>query len=205
VLGHAESCTGDSARRAGNEFLFNEMALMNIETLNEIGVDKKRIVTSCPHCFFTLRGEYPALGGNYQVLHHTQLIADLVGRGVLKINGDNKLETVTFHDPCYLGRHNDEFDAPRESLEGAGKLLLEMDRSKSDSFCCGAGGAQMWKEEEHGQESVGVNRYNEAETTGAQLLATACPFCAIMLKDARNESDGDLQIMDIAQIVADAI
>ncbi len=205
VLGHAESCTGDSARRAGNEFLFNEMALMNIETLNEIGVDKKRIVTSCPHCFFTLRGEYPALGGNYQVLHHTQLIADLVGRGVLKINGDNKLETVTFHDPCYLGRHNDEFDAPRESLEGAGKVLLEMDRSKSDSFCCGAGGAQMWKEEEHGQESVGVNRYNEAETTGAQLLATACPFCAIMLKDARNESGGDLQIMDIAQIVADAI
>ncbi|GMQ78621.1 MAG: (Fe-S)-binding protein [Anaerolineae bacterium] len=205
VLGNAESCTGDSARRSGNEFLFNEMALMNIETLNEIGADQKRIVTSCPHCFFTLRGEYPALGGNYQVLHHTQLIADLVGKGVLKLNSDTQLETVTFHDPCYLGRHNDEFEAPRASLAGAGKVLLEMNRSKSDSFCCGAGGAQMWKEEEHGQESVSVNRYNEAETTGAQLLATACPFCAIMLKDARNESGGDLQIMDIAQVIADAI
>ena len=205
VMGNTESCTGDSARRSGNEFLFNEMALTNIETLNEIGADQKRIVTSCPHCFFTLRGEYPALGGNYKVLHHSQLIADLVGKGVLKLSGDNKLETVTFHDPCYLGRHNDEYDAPRESLEGAGKVLLEMDRSKSDSFCCGAGGAQMWKEEEHGQESVGLNRYNEATSTGAQLLATGCPFCAIMLKDARDESDGDLEIMDIAQVVVDAL
>ena len=204
VLGDAENCTGDSARRAGNEFLFNEMALMNIEILNEIGADQKRIVTSCPHCFFTLKGEYPALGGNFQVLHHTQLIADLVGKGILKLNGD-QLEAVTFHDPCYLGRHNNEYDAPRESLAGAGKVLLEMDRSKSDSFCCGAGGAQMWKEEEHGQESVGLNRYKEATSTGAQLLATGCPFCAIMLKDAQSESDGDLQIKDIAQVVADAI
>ena len=204
VLGDAENCTGDSARRAGNEFLFNEMALMNIEILNDIGAEQKRIVTSCPHCFFTLKGEYPALGGNFQVLHHTQLIADLVGKGILKLNGD-QLETVTFHDPCYLGRHNNEYDAPRESLAGAGKVLLEMDRSKSDSFCCGAGGAQMWKEEEHGQESVGLNRYKEAASTGAQLLATGCPFCAIMLKDAQSESDGDLQIKDIAQVVADAI
>jgi len=205
VLGNEEICTGDSARRAGNEFLFNEMALMNIEALNGIGVDKKRILTSCPHCFHTLKTEYPALGGHYHVVHHTQLIADLVGKGKLQLKNGTELESVTFHDPCYLGRHNQEYDAPRTALLEAGSLLLEMDRNKKDSFCCGAGGAQMWKEEEHGTEAVSVNRFAEANSTGAQVLATGCPFCAIMMKDANTEAGDVMQVKDVAELVVDAL
>ncbi|MCP5097234.1 MAG: (Fe-S)-binding protein, partial [Chloroflexi bacterium] len=204
VLGDAETCTGDSARRAGNEYLYYEMALGNIETLNAAGVDKKRVVTSCPHCFTALGKEYGELGGHYHVFHHTQLIADLVGKGKLRLNG-NKLENVTFHDPCYLGRHNGITQDPREALAKAGATLLEMERSGANSFCCGAGGAQYWKEEEHGTEAVSMNRFEEAEKTGAKTLAVGCPFCATMMSDANREKGEPMVIKDVAQLVADAI
>lgn len=205
VLGNDETCTGDSARRAGNEYLFYELALMNIEILNGIGAETKTIVTSCPHCFHTIGKEYPALGGNYRVMHHSQYIANLIGQGQLKLKNGNQLEKATFHDPCYLGRHNGEYDAPREALAKAGMVLLEMDRNYEDSFCCGAGGAQMWKEEEHGQQGVNANRFVEAEATGAATLATGCPFCAIMLNDANIEAGQTMQVKDVAQVVAEAI
>jgi Fe-S oxidoreductase len=204
VLGNDETCTGDSARRAGNEYLFFELAQANIETLNAAGVDQKTIVTGCPHCFHTLGKEYGALGGHYRVLHHTQLIADLIGKGQLRLNG-GALEQVTFHDPCYLGRHNDIYEDPRTALARAGMTLLEMGRNRSDSFCCGAGGAQFWKEEEHGSETVSGNRHREAEATGATTLAVGCPFCARMLNDAGNETGSKMAVRDVAQIVADAV
>jgi Fe-S oxidoreductase len=204
VLGEAESCTGDSARRAGNEYLFNEMAMANIETLNGVGANTRTIVTGCPHCMTTIGREYKALGGDYKVFHHTQMIADLVGKGKLKLKDGNKLE-ATFHDPCYLGRHNGEYDSPRMSLEKAGLTLLEMKRSKKDSFCCGAGGAQFWKEEEHGTESVPHNRFEEAESTGATVVATGCPFCARMLGDAKGHKGSKMEVKDVAELVAAAL
>lgn len=204
VLGDAETCTGDSARRAGNEYLYYEMALGNIETLNAAGADKKRIVTSCPHCFTTIGKEYGELGGHYEIFHHTQLIADLVGKGKLKLNG-KKLEKVTFHDPCYLGRHNGIVDAPRDALAKAGFTLLEMGRSGADSFCCGAGGAQMWKEEEHGTEAVNMNRFAEARRTGAETLAVGCPFCGTMMHDANREHGEAMKVKDVAQLIVDAM
>ena len=204
ILGQAESCTGDTARRAGNEYLFFEMASGNIETLRDIGADKKRIVTGCPHCFHTIRNEYPSLGGEFTVMHHTQLIGDLVGQGKLTLKG-NVLQQTTFHDPCYLGRHNGEYDAPRDALAKAGNTLLEMNRSKADSFCCGAGGAQMWKEEEHGSEAVSLNRFSEAQATGANTLAVGCPFCARMLDDANKEAGQPMAIMDVAEVVVEAL
>lgn len=202
VLGDDESCTGDSARRAGNEYLFFEMASANIETLNAAKAHERKIVTSCPHCFTTIGKEYGEFGGHYQVFHHTQLIADLVGKGKLRLNG-KKLEKVTFHDPCYLGRHNGIIDAPRDALAQAGFTLLEMDRTKANSFCCGAGGAQMWKEEEAGSERVNEARFAEARKTGADVLAVGCPFCLTMLNDA-SKADGDaLPVKDVAEIVAE--
>ncbi len=204
VLGDAETCTGDSARRAGNEYLYYEMALGNIETLNAAGADKKKMVTSCPHCFTTIGKEYGELGGHYDIFHHTQLIADLVGKGKLKLNG-NKLEKVTFHDPCYLGRHNGIVSEPRDALAKAGFKLLEMGRSGTDSFCCGAGGAQMWKEEEPGSEAVNLNRFAEAQATGAEVLAVGCPFCGTMMHDANREHGEAMQVKDIAQIIVEAI
>ena len=204
VLGNDETCTGDTARRAGNEYLFYEMAQMNIETLNSIGADKKKIVVNCPHCLHTIGKEYAAFGGEYTVLHHTQFITELIGNGSLKLNG-HKLEKVTFHDPCYLGRHNGIYTEPREALAKAGMTLLEMDRNKSNSFCCGAGGAQMWKEEEHGTEAVNANRYAEARATGADTLAIGCPFCARMLNDANNAAGAPMAVKDVAQVVAEAI
>ncbi|MCL4870058.1 MAG: (Fe-S)-binding protein [Anaerolineae bacterium] len=204
ILGEEEACTGDSARRAGNEALFYEMALANIEKLNEIGADKKRIVASCPHCLHTIGKEYGGYGGHYEIIHHTQLITELVGKGVLRLNG-NQLESATFHDPCYLGRHNGVYTDPREALAQAGMTLLEMDRNKSNSFCCGAGGAQMWKEEEHGRENVNINRYREAKATGAKVLAVGCPFCAVMMHDANGKSDNAMVVKDVAQIVAEAV
>ncbi len=204
VLGNDESCTGDSARRAGNEYLFHEMALANIEQLNGIGAQQKTIVTGCPHCLHTLGREYPALGGHYRVLHHTQLIADLIGKGRLTLDGD-RLNAVTFHDPCYLGRHSGEFAAPREALQWASRTLLEMDRHGRNSFCCGAGGAQMWKEEEHGREAVNINRYAEAGATGADVVAVGCPFCAIMLKDAGRHAGKGPEVKDVAQVIAGAL
>ncbi len=204
VLGNNETCTGDVARRAGNENLFFEMARMNIETLNAIGADKKKIVTGCPHCLHTLGREYTAFGADYTVLHHTQLIAELIGQGRLKLNG-NSLEKVTFHDPCYLGRHNGEYDAPRQLLAQAGVTLLEMSRTKSDSFCCGAGGAQVWKEEEAGTEAVSVNRYAEAQGSGAQTIAVGCPFCVRMLNDANAAAGAPMKVKDVAEVVVEAV
>jgi Fe-S oxidoreductase len=205
VLGNDETCTGDTARRAGNEYLFYEMALGNIETLNAIGADQKKIVTGCPHCMHTIGREYADYGGHFTVLHHTQLIAELIGNGRLRLNGDNRLETVTFHDPCYLGRHNGVYDDPRSALTQAGVTLLEMERGGSNSFCCGAGGAQMWKEEEPGEEAVNGNRFREAQATEAGTLAVGCPFCAQMLNDANNDAGAPLVVKDVAQLVAEAI
>ena len=205
VLGNDETCTGDTARRAGNEYLFYEMALGNIETLNAVGAGQKKIVASCPHCLHTIGTEYAAYGGNYTVLHHTQLISELIGEGRLKLNGHNQLEKVAFHDPCYLGRHNGVYDEPRAALAQAGATLLEMGRSHSDSFCCGAGGTQMWKEEEHGTAAVSETRYAEAQATGAEVLAVGCPFCARMMNDANTNAGSPMAVQDVAQVVAAAI
>ncbi len=205
VLGDQETCTGDSARRAGNEYLFFEMASANIETMNAYKVNERKVVTSCPHCLTAIGTEYKALGGDFTVFHHTQMISDLIGRGKLTMDLDNQLQHVTFHDPCYLGRHNSIYDDPREALAQAGLTLLEMDRNKRDSFCCGAGGAQMWKEEEHGSEAVSVNRFDEAVRTGAETLAVGCPFCAVMMRDANSERGNVVQVKDVAQLVAERL
>ncbi len=204
VLGNDESCTGDLARRAGNEYLFSIAAEGNIETLNEAGADRKRIVTGCPHCLHTLKNEYGALGGHYQVLHHTQLIGGLATEGRIEVQGEQGTRT-TFHDPCYLGRHGGEFDAPRDALASARPSLVEMDRSRNRSFCCGAGGAQVWKEEEEGRESVSDNRFREARDTGADTLAVGCPFCARMMNDANKRAGEPMRVRDIAEIVADSM
>ncbi len=202
VLGKMEQCTGDSARRAGNEFLFNEMAMANVEMLNEVA--PKRIVTTCPHCMHTIAKEYPAFGGHYQVIHHTQLINELVASGKLKLK-KGSLDAVTFHDPCYLGRQNQIVEAPRQALQSAGVALVEMPRSGMKSFCCGAGGAQMWKEEEHGSERVSANRYREAVSTSAATLAVGCPFCMVMFNDANKDAGEKLQVLDIAEIVLQSL
>jgi Fe-S oxidoreductase len=203
VLGQNEQCTGDSARRAGREDIFFGLATANVEILNE--VKPKRIVTTCPHCLHTLKNEYPAFGGNYTVIHHTQLINELVGAGKIqmKLDGDNM--KITFHDPCYLGRQNKIFDAPREDLKSAGLQVIEMPRNESKSFCCGAGGAQMWKEEEPGTSRVNTTRYLEAKATHANTIAVGCPFCLTMMNDA-SKADGDsLQVKDVAEIVAERL
>ena len=205
VLGNDETCTGDTARRAGNEYLFYEMALGNIETLNAVGADKKKIVASCPHCLHTIGNEYPDYGGHYTVLHHTQLISELIGSGKLKLDNQKQLEKVTFHDPCYLGRQNSIYKDPRTALANAGATLMEMDRSHSDSFCCGAGGAQMWKEEEHGTAAVSETRFAEAKATGAEVLAVGCPFCARMMNDANTDDGSPMAVQDVAQVVAAAL
>ncbi len=202
VLGKNERCTGDSARRAGNEFLFNELASANVELLNEVA--PKRIVTTCPHCLHTLKNEYPAFGGNYNLIHHTQLINELMAAGRLRLKKDSS-QKFTFHDPCYLGRQNEVIDAPRAALLGLGAQIIEMNRHGMQSFCCGAGGAQMWKEEEHGLERVNANRFREAQATGAPALAVGCPFCLAMLSDARADAGSEMQVKDVAEIVADAL
>jgi Fe-S oxidoreductase len=178
------------------------MAESNVENLNRAKV--KKIVTTCPHCLHTLKNEYPQFGGNYEVIHHTQLINELLSDGKLMLK-PNKREKITFHDPCYLGRHNKIFDEPRQSLKKAGIDLLEMERIRNRSFCCGAGGGNMWKEEEEGQESVRRERYREAEKTDAEKLCTACPFCMTMLRDAGNELTSDLPVNDFAEIIADRL
>jgi Fe-S oxidoreductase len=202
VLGENEQCTGDSARRAGNEFLFNELALANVELLNE--VKPKRIVTTCPHCLHTISNEYPAFGGNYQVIHHSQLINELIDQGQLKLNTENN-QTLTFHDPCYLGRQNDIFNDPRQILSFTQANLVEMPRTGHKSFCCGAGGAQMWKEEGEGTERINTNRFQEAQKTGADQLAVGCPFCMVMLNDARNDANSNMEVLDIAEIIVQSI
>lgn len=201
VLGKMERCTGDSARRAGNEALFFELATGNVEMLNE--VKPKRIVTTCPHCLHTLKNEYPAFGGNYDVIHHTELLDELLAAG--KVQTDSKPSNVVFHDPCYLGRHNSVYDAPRSALAKTGASVSELPRARSNSFCCGAGGAQMWKEEEHGAEHVNENRFKEAMATGKDMLAVGCPFCMVMMTDAARAEKSEMQVKDVAEIVAESL
>ena len=201
VLGKDEKCTGDTARRAGNEYLFVQMAEENIGALNQIKA--QTIVTTCPHCFHTIANEYPQFGGNYVVKHHTDFIAELVNNGKLKLASDGNT-AVTYHDPCYLGRHNGIFDQPRALIESTGAKLTEPSRSRSNSFCCGAGGGQFWKEEEKGRERVSTNRFRELKHTGAKTVATGCPFCMRMLTDenAKEEPESAMEVVDVAEIVA---
>ena len=201
VLGRDEACTGDSARRAGREDIFFGLASQNVAMLNEVA--PKRIVTTCPHCLHTIKNEYPAFGGEYQVIHHTQLINELVGAGKISMNLEGDNMQVTFHDPCYLGRHNGITDAPREALQSAGALTIEMPRNSAKSFCCGAGGAQAWKEEEPGTSRVNAARFAEAKATGANTLAVGCPFCMGMMTDASKADGGTIQVKDVAEIVAE--
>ena len=202
VLGQREQCTGDSARRAGNEFLFNELATANVEMLNAVAA--KRILTTCPHCMHTLEREYPQFGGNYDVVHHTEYIDELIKSGRLKVKA-GATEQMTFHDPCYLGRQNGVIVEPRNILNSIDAELVEMAKSRKQSFCCGAGGAQMWKEEEHGTSRVSTERIRQAKDIGAQTLAVGCPFCMIMLTDAAKSEAPDLQVKDVVEIVADQL
>jgi Fe-S oxidoreductase len=195
-----ETCTGDSARRAGNEYLFFELANANVELFDEI--QPKKILTTCPHCFHTIMNEYPAFGGNYQVVHHSQLISELLLSGRLHLHGDAAGETIAFHDPCYLGRQNNILEEPRLSIQQTGAQLIELPNHGKKSFCCGAGGAQMWKEEEHGVEGVNEKRFAEAKATGAETLAVGCPFCMVMMSDAAKNDGSAMEVLDIAEIVA---
>jgi Fe-S oxidoreductase len=204
ILGNEEMCTGDPARRSGNEFLFQMMAYQNIQVLNNYGV--KKIVTACPHCFNILKNEYPPLGGNYEVIHHSSFIQQLIDSGKLRIKegGSFKGKKITYHDSCYLGRSNGIYEAPRRVLELLDAELVEMKRCKSNGLCCGAGGAQMFKEEEKGTTRVNFERTDEAIATGATVIAAACPFCNTMLTDGvkHAEKENDVKVMDIAELIA---
>jgi len=202
VLGAQERCTGDAARRSGNEYLFTELASANVETLNAVA--PPRIVATCPHCLHTLKNEYPVFGGEYQVIHHTELIQELIETGRLELE-QGVGGGVTYHDPCYLGRQNGVLAAPRQVLQDQGLTLIEMGRSGRDSFCCGAGGAQMWKEEEEGTGRVSAARLEEARATGQDTLAVGCPFCMIMLEDAAQTAPGSPVVRDMAELVAERL
>jgi heterodisulfide reductase subunit D len=202
ILGKEESCNGDPARRSGNEFMFQMMAYQNIQILNGYGI--KKIVTACPHCFNILKNEYPELGGSYEVIHHATFIQQLIDEGKIKMveGGNFKGKKITYHDSCYLGRANNIYEAPRKVLEALDIELVEMKRCKSNGLCCGAGGAQMFKEEEKGTTRINTERTNEAIGTGANVIAAACPFCNTMLTDGVKEKEADLQVLDIAELVA---
>lgn len=203
ILGKEETCTGDPARRAGNEFLFQMSAYNNIQILNSYNV--KKIVTACPHCFNILKNEYPELGGTYEVIHHTQLLQQLINEGRIKLKeGKSSGKKITYHDSCYLGRSNGIYEAPRKVLEALDADLIEMKRCRSNGLCCGAGGAQMFKEEEKGDRYVNAERTAEALQTGAQIIASACPFCNTMLTDGvkSKEKESEIEVMDVAEIVA---
>ena len=206
VLGTEESCSGDPAKRAGNEFTFQMQAMMNIEVLNAYEI--KKIVTACPHCFNTLKNEYPELGGNYEVIHHTQLIQDLINTGKLVIEGGEmfKGKRITFHDPCYLGRANNVYEAPRSLIEKLDAELVEMKRCKTKGLGCGAGGAQMFKEAEKGNKEINIERTEDALETQAEIIATGCPFCNTMMTDGvKNfEKEGQVKVMDVAELIAHA-
>lgn len=203
ILGNEESCTGDPARRAGNEFVFQMSALQNIEVLNMYKV--KKIVATCPHCFNVLKNEYPKLGGNYEVIHHTQLLEELMAAGRLKIAGGGALagQKITYHDSCYLGRANDVYEAPRKVLETLNADLTEMARSKENGLCCGAGGAQMWKEDEPGDKRINMERTEEALATGANIIAANCPFCLTMMSDGvkAKEKQETVMVYDLAELI----
>jgi heterodisulfide reductase subunit D len=204
ILGQEEMCTGDPVRRAGNEFMFQMMAFQNIQILNNYGV--KKIVTACPHCFNTLKNEYPELGGNYEVIHHASFLQQLIDEGKIKIKegGVFKGKKITYHDSCYLGRANNIYEAPRKVLEALDGALVEMKRCRSNGLCCGAGGAQMFKEEEKGTTRVNWERTNEAIETGAEVIAAACPFCNTMLTDGVKvkEKEESVEVLDIAEMIA---
>lgn len=206
VLGAEESCTGDPAKRAGNEFLFQMQAMMNIQVLN--GYEVKKIVTGCPHCFNTLKNEYPELGGSYDVIHHTQLIQSLIDEGKLKVEGGDtfKGKKITFHDPCYLGRANDVYEAPRQMLQSLDAELAEMKRCRSKGLCCGAGGAQMFKEAEKGNKEVNIERTEDALEVKPDVIATGCPFCNTMMTDGvkNKEKEDSIEVMDVAELIASA-
>ena len=205
VLGAEESCTGDPAKRAGNEFLFQMQAMSNIEVLNAYEVTK--IVTTCPHCFNTLKNEYPELGGNYEVMHHTQLLKKLVKENRLQIEGGTfRGKRITFHDPCYLGRANGVYEAPRELIVKLDAELVEMRNCKSNGLCCGAGGAQMFKEPEEGNRDINIERTEQALEAEPEIIAAACPFCNTMLSDGvkNKEKEGSLPVKDIAELIAEA-
>jgi len=206
VLGTEESCTGDPAKRAGNEFLFQMQAMTNIQVLD--GYHIKKIVTGCPHCFNTLKNEYPGLGGNYEVIHHSKLIQQLIDEGKLKAEGGEsfKGKRITYHDPCYLGRGNNVYEAPRKALEILDTELVEMKRCKSNGLCCGAGGAQMFKEPEHGKKDINIERMDDILESKASIVAAACPFCMTMLSDGVKSKDKEKEIavLDIAEITVRA-
>jgi len=206
VLGPEESNTGDVAKRAGNEFLFQMQAMMNIEVLNAYQV--KRIVTCDPHSFNCLKNEYPSLGGVYDVIHHTQYIKELIDAGRLSVKGDTyKGKRITFHDPCYLGRANNEFDAPRTALKTANATLVEMKKNKRFALCCGAGGAQMFKEPEKGDKDVNILRTEQALETTPDVIATGCPYCNTMMIDGikAKEKEADITVLDVAEVLANSL
>jgi len=205
VLGTEESCTGDPAKRSGNEFLFQMQAVSNIEVLN--AYDIKKIVTACPHCFNTLKNEYPSLGGHYEVVHHTQFLKSLLDDGRLSIEGGKfKGKRITFHDPCYLGRANNVYEAPRDLIRKLDAELLEMKSCKSRGLCCGAGGAQMFKEPEKGNKDVNVKRTEQALEIKPQIIAAGCPFCNTMMTDGvkAKDKESEVDVMDIAELIANA-
>jgi Fe-S oxidoreductase len=202
VIGLEEGCTGDTARRSGNEMLYQMQAQQNIETMN--GKSVKKVITACPHCFHTIKNEYPQLGGNFEVTHHTQMIRQLVDSGKVSVNKDAEgIKKVTYHDPCYLGRWNGEYDAPRDTLDKLGSNRLELERSKEHGFCCGAGGGRMWMEENIGTR-VNHNRVDEILASGAETVATACPFCTIMVQDGVNDRGAQekVQVLNVSELVA---
>lgn len=206
ILGKEEQCTGDPARRAGNEFIFQMLALQNIQTLNKYGIEK--IVTTCPHCFNILKNEYPQLGGNYEVIHHTQLLQSLLEEGRIKVAGNKSDRSrVTYHDSCYLGRANQVYQAPREVLNHLTTQLVEMERSRSKGLCCGAGGGQMFKEDETGDKRINIERTEEALRTKAETIVVNCPFCLTMMTDGVKAKDNQENIMvyDLSELILKSI
>ncbi|MEM8965793.1 MAG: (Fe-S)-binding protein [Bacteroidota bacterium] len=205
VLGTEEACTGDPARRAGNEFLFQMQAAANIEVLN--GYEIKKIVTACPHCFNTIKNEYSELGGNYEVIHHSTFLQQLINEGKISMKGGGsfKGKKITYHDSCYLGRANNIYEAPREVLETLDADLVEMKRCRTKGFCCGAGGAQMFKDAEPGNKEVNIDRTEEALATGAKTIAVACPFCMTMMSDGvkNKEKENEVEVKDLAELIAE--
>ncbi|MCC5920634.1 MAG: (Fe-S)-binding protein [Cyclobacteriaceae bacterium] len=203
VLGDEESCTGDPARRAGNEFLFQMQAMSNIQVLNEYQI--KKIVTACPHCFNTIKNEYPDLGGHYEVIHHSTFLQQLINEGKVKLKGGGEFKgkKITYHDSCYLGRANNIYEAPREVLQALDAELVEMKRCRTKGLCCGAGGAQMFKDAEKGNKEINIERTEEALATGADVIAAACPFCMTMMSDGvkNQEKEDSVKVLDLAELI----